>query len=413
MISTPFTKKNTPLVWLLPLLLAACSPKPDSGNDAVALLIDSVRVAHVPDKRVALFEIEAERKGEDHVLKGVTNQTGALDALREGLHALGIEPIDSIELLPSKSLEEDIYGLIGISVANIRSRPSHSAELVTQATMGMPVKVFQKKGSWYRIQTPDQYFGWVDDGGLVRMDKARFEQWRDTQKLIYTQTYGHSRVAPDPNAQVVSDLVAGNILQWDGDSNGFYGVVYPDGKRGFVPKSEAMPYGDWLLSLPMDRDALVATSKTMMGVPYLWGGTSTKGVDCSGFTKTIFFMNGIIIPRDASQQIHQGLLVDDSKDFDKLQKGDLLFFGKKATDSTAERVIHVGMWIGNKEFIHSAGEVHISSVDPDSEHWDPYNLGRYLRTKRFLDQRDGGLVYLRESSLFQSSGSEASNDRGI
>ena len=97
----------------------------------------------------------------------------------------------------------------------------------------------------------------------------------------------------------------------------------------------------------MEADALVETSKTLMGVPYLWGGTSTKGVDCSGFTKTIYYLNGMVIPRDASQQVHTGKLIDSVTNFDALEKGDLLFFGRKATDTGTEKVVHVGMWIGN------------------------------------------------------------------
>ena len=132
----------------------------------------------------------------------------------------------------------------------------------------------------------------------------------------------------------------------------------------------------------------------------MWGGTSTKGVDCSGFTKTVYFMNGMIIPRDASQQIHEGTLVDDSKEFDKLVPGDLLFFGRKATETSPERVIHVGMWIGNNEFIHSAGNVHISSMDKNAENFDEYNYNRYLRTKRILNETDEGLIYLTKSEVF-------------
>jgi len=385
------------LLWALPFLLLACKTEPGTVEDPLALLIDSIKQEHAPDKRVALFEIAVENSDQGPVLKGVTNLPLALDSFREQMRTEGIAHIDSIELLPSESLKGKVYGLIDISVANIRARPSHSAELVTQSTLGMPVRVYQKKGSWYRIQTPDQYLGWVDSGGLELMDKDRFEQWQATEKLIYTQTYGHSHIDPDSASQAVSDLVAGNILQLISQTGSHYQVGYPDGRKAFVPKSGAKPYADWKAGLPMSKEALVATSKAMMGVPYLWGGTSTKGVDCSGFTKTIFFMNGTVMPRDASQQIHQGLLVDDSREFDGLQAGDLLFFGRKATDSTVERVIHVGMWIGNNEFIHSSGDVHISSVDPNSPNWDQYNYDRYLRTKRILNQRDNGLLYLAEN----------------
>src|SRR5699024_10856515 len=198
--------------------------------------------------------------------------------------------------------------------------------------------------------------------------------------------FGSTYQEKDVDGAVVSDLVAGNVLKLLEQKGDFYKVEFPDERVAFVSKKEAEPYQDWLTSLSQTKKSLVETSKTLMGLPYLWGGTSPKGVDCSGFTKTVYFLNGMIIPRDASQQIHQGILVDHDKDFSKLQAGDLLFFGKKATDSTKERIVHVGMWIGNSEFIHSAGSVHISSVDENAPNYDPYNLNRYIRTKRLLNQ---------------------------
>ncbi|WP_234416034.1 C40 family peptidase [Flagellimonas amoyensis] len=379
----------------------ACETKTDTeGPNKVEEAISSIKSTYAPDTRVALFDIEVIEGLKGYTLKGSTSLPEALDALRKQLEQEQIAFQDSVEVLPSASLEGNIYGTIALSVANLRSRPAHSAEMVTQGTLGMPVNVYQKRGSWYRIQTPDHYLGWVDSRGIELMDKTHFEDWQGAEKLIYTQTYGHAFAEANAAAQVVSDLVAGNILKWIGEDGTFYQVEYPDGKNGFVAKSEASPYLDWKSNLSFTKEALVETSKTMLGVPYLWGGTSTKGVDCSGFTKTVYFMNGMIIPRDASQQIREGSLIDDSREFDKLIPGDLLFFGRKATDSTSERVVHVGMWIGNNEFIHSAGNVHISSMDKSSDNFDEYNYDRYLRSKRILNQKDEGLLYLTEQDVF-------------
>ncbi|MDX5420442.1 MAG: C40 family peptidase, partial [Hymenobacteraceae bacterium] len=132
----------------------------------------------------------------------------------------------------------------------------------------------------------------------------------------------------------------------------------------------------------------------------LWGGTSVKGMDCSGFTKTVFFMNGLVLPRDASQQVHIGELVNTDKGWDEMRPGDLLFFGVPAKDGKPERVVHVGMWIGgNQEFIHSAGRVRINSMNPSAANHDAYELGRFLRAKRVSPEAT--LQDLREKPLYE------------
>ena len=118
--------------------------------------------------------------------------------------------------------------------------------------------------------------------------------------------------------------------------------------------------------------------------------TSSKGMDCSGFTKTVYFMNGLIIPRDASQQIQAGRDVDPELNFSDLLKGDLMFFGRKATDSSGQKVTHVAIWLGNDkgEFIHSSGRVKLGSIDPESQWYDPFNKNRYLGSRRYLGEND-------------------------
>ena len=180
----------------------------------------------------------------------------------------------------------------------------------------------------------------------------------------------------------------------------FYQVKYPDGRLAFVKKEEAQTYNSWLAALNPTEESLVATSKQLMGLPYLWGGTSSKGVDCSGFTKTIYFLNGMVLPRDASQQVHAGAIIDKDKDFSKLAVGDLLFFGRQATDSTKQRVVHVGMWIGNNQFIHSSGRVHISSMDKEAINFDEFNLNRYLQSNRMLHQNTEAILKLKKAKLF-------------
>lgn len=373
-----------------------------SENEASEYIAE-VREDHAPDKRVALFDVESIEKEGNYVLRGQSNLPEAVNQLKERLRKADIEFTDSIRMLPARELEDKIHAVVKNSVANIRSNPGHSAELATQATLGTPLKVFDKNDNWYLVQTPDGYLSWVDSGGISLMNDRELQEWKTSEKVIFLEPFGHAYEQANTGAQTISDVVAGNIFEVKGQQNGFYEVKYPDGRIAYLEETKARPYRDWLNSLDQTKESFVETSKKLMGLPYLWGGTSSKGVDCSGYTKTVFFLNGMVIPRDASQQIHTGIVVDSTRNFKNLQQGDLLFFGKPATETSKERVIHVGMWIGDNKFIHSMGDVHISNMDSTAADFDEYNYNRYLRTKRLIGQEDPKLVQLKQADLFINS----------
>ncbi|MGM0545500.1 MAG: C40 family peptidase [Bacteroidota bacterium] len=378
--------------FLIVLLIVGTVACDTSQKQDLEQVVANTSDHFVPDGRVALFDVQLQSTNGEWTLKGETNLSEAKNALLDSLSSRDITAIDSIKVLPDEELEGNTLGIINNSVANLRSEPSHPAQLVTQATLGMPVKVLKKQGSWYLIQTPDDYLSWVDYGGVEPMDEEKYEDWKEADKIIYLETNGYAYEDPSSEATKVSDLVSGSILKTTGTTGNYYEVSYPDGRTGFVSRSEARSFDDWKASVEASENDLVAQAKSLKGAPYLWGGTSSKGMDCSGFTKTIYFMNGWVIPRDASQQIHAGELVDTSDGFDNLRPGDLLFFGQEATEERDRRVVHVGMWIGDDQFIHSAGRVKISSVDPESEYYDEYNLNRYLETRRYLQHKEGNII---------------------
>ena len=111
-----------------------------------------------------------------------------------------------------KIFDSTTRALVNISVANLRSKPKHSAELATQATLGTPLKVLKKQDDWYYVQTPDHYLSWVDSGGITLKKSEELQEWQSAEKVIYTETFGHA-YAQGTERQIVSDLVAGNILQ--------------------------------------------------------------------------------------------------------------------------------------------------------------------------------------------------------
>ena len=361
-------------------------------------LRDNLKKEFAPDKRVELFDIQFNNLNNKLILNGETTSKKAFSILLDSLNNRKIEFINKVRVLPDSAVGNLQYAVARNSVINIRSKAKHSAELGTQGLLGMPLKVLDKKGDFYRVQTPDKYISWVDRGGITRMNKADFDIWYNYKKIIYTNTYGYVYADKTENSEIISDITSGGILKYISMDAKFYEVIYPDKRKGYLKREEALMYESWLHKLNPSQENIEKIAKNFAGFPYLWGGTSSKGMDCSGFTKMVYLLNGFIIPRDASQQINAGKVVDENLKFEGLEKGDLLFFGKKATENKRQRVTHVGIWLGNDkmEFIHSAGNVHLSSMNEDHPKYDGYNKNRYLGSKRYLGVKDEKIINLKK-----------------
>ncbi|PQJ78655.1 C40 family peptidase [Polaribacter porphyrae] len=368
-----------------------------SGIEGVS---ESIQSQYAPDKRVAIYDIEIDNNDGKIIASGETNLKPAYQKLLDSLKSLDITFINKIRVLPDSAVGDLKYAIARNSVINIRSKPKHSAELGTQGLLGMPLKVLDKKGDFYRIQTPDKYISWVDKGGITKINKADFDNWNNRKKIIFTKNFGYVYADKTKDSKIISDITLGGILKFKGLSKDFFEVEYPDKRKGFVKREESLMYDSWLNKLNTSQENIEQVAKKMDGFPYLWGGTSSKGMDCSGFTKMVYLMNGYIIPRDASQQINAGKTVDKDLNFSDLQKGDLVFFGKKATAEKKQRVTHVGIWLGNDkmEFIHASGNVHLSSMDATQPHYDEMNKNRYLGSRRYLGVKDEMIVDLKEEN---------------
>jgi len=221
--------------------LMGCKEDPNRPEEPINVKLAEIKAEYAPDKRVALFDVTAIKNTDEYILKGETNLPKAVKALKTRLANDSIAFVDSIQVLPADYLGKKTKAIINISVANLRSNPSHSSELATQSTLGTIVKVYKKEDDWYYVQTPDQYLAWVDAGGITLADEQKAENWDSDVKIIYTQTYGYAYTEPDENTSIVSDLTAGNMLTVLKETDQNFLVRFPDGRNAYVRKMRQNP----------------------------------------------------------------------------------------------------------------------------------------------------------------------------
>ncbi len=347
-----------------------------------------VHKKYAPDRRVEFYQL-IQQNSNPLTFKLEFSRPESATELKALLSAENLPVQINEVLLPSKDLGEKIYGIANLSVINTRYGPDHAAEMATQAGLGTPLKILKKERGHYFVRTPDNYLSWTESAGVTLLTKTEFENWQTSEKLIYTDLYGQAYSEASETSLPVSDLVAGNIMQLISESNGFYKISFPDKRLAYISVKKARLFDQWKDLPDPSAEEILTTARNFLGIPYLWGGTSIKGLDCSGFTKTSYFLNGIIIPRDASQQalvgdkldIHEGDTVNIAKSLKTLKAGDLLFF---AVNKQTKRVTHTAIYIGNGEFIQAAGLVRINSMIKGAKNYDDFQSRTMVGARRML-----------------------------
>ena len=347
-------------------------------------IITTVQKKFVPDKRVGVFKIETETKDGKLILKGETDNIPALDALMFELRASQSLPLENKVLtLPDSALKGNNYAVITVSVANVRKDNDHEFEMVNQAVLGTEVKLLKKKSGFYYVQTPDHYLGWIESGSLKKYDETSIREWRKLPKIIYTDLFGLIYSAKKKTSDQVMDIVVGSVVKFVKKEGAWCKVETPDGRIGFIPKEQVEDKDKWDKSRKLNFGNIFKTAKRFLGFPYLWGGSSSKGVDCSGFVQRVFALNGMLLPRDASQQALVGEEVVPEKDYKNVKPGDLLFFGSKGKDGKP-KVTHVAIYVKDYNYIHSSSYVQISSLEKDAVNFDPYHSDRLVKITRII-----------------------------
>ena len=344
--------------------------------------IDSIAARWVPDHRLGICDVKLKSDGGGAlILSGETTNSRAKSEIIKTLNNRGIIFIDSILILPDTVRNKKFTGLVTNSVINLRKRPDDRAELVSQAILGTPVEILKNENSWLLVQTPDRYISWTDASSVEPMTRAEMDAWRHSDRLISIVNSGWIYASLDESG-IVGDLVAGCIMKKAGESGGYTKVILPDGRTGFVNSRSVTDFKKWQTTTICSEDNVIRTASTFTGLPYLWVGTSSKAVDCSGFVQTVYYLNGIILLRDASLQALQGLTVDISEGYGQLRRGDLLFFG--SGENSKLRVTHVAIYKGEGEYIHSSGRVKVNSLDSIKVNFSRSRVNSLLTAKRIM-----------------------------
>lgn len=356
-------------------------------------LIKEMKAKYAPDTRVAVWKVEAKNQNGVVELVGETDNAKAKEELLKNFKKAGLTYSDKIAVLPSEEIGNDKWAVVTISVACLRCDPRNGAELASQALMGTPLKVLDKVSDFYRVQTPDNYIGYMTPGSFELMTDKEFSAWKASKRYIVTAYQSTLFANPDGDeSNVVSDLVLGDILEYKSVKGDFVELSMADGRSGYARVKDVAEFSQWAKQ-DFNFELIRKTAFRMMGTPYLWGGTSVKAIDCSGFVKTSYFANGIILQRDASQQALTGLKYECKDWAEKAQPGDLIFIGNKNG-----RVTHVAMYLNDGKFIHSSGRVKLNSMNPKDDNFIDYT---YLSMSRINGEMGTkGIVRVRDHAWY-------------
>jgi hypothetical protein len=273
--------------------------------------------------------------------------------------------------------------VISVGVADVRSDPDSTSELVTQALMNTHAEPGENVGEWIFVTLTD-YEGWVRTNelekpivkGFCKVGTCCGTPLHLVAVINTTRTPLYSHIKCD---HILGYAYLSTMLPLLDITEASRVQVAVPGERTAWLSRDAIEICRQEAAFPRSSvTAITSRARAFLGVPYLWGGTSCEGIDCSGFTQLCYRMGGYAIPRDSYQQhafLHQHV------DRNHLQAGDLIFFGR-------QKITHVALALNNHEYIHSEGQLYncvtINSFDPSDDHYDTRLEEIYWGAKRVI-----------------------------
>jgi len=263
------------------------------------------------------------------------------------------------------------FGICLQCVIPVRSEPSHRAEMVTQLLFGELFKILIFEKEWAKIEMAyDDYHGWIPGNQIGVLTEKEFLHLFNTENIITSELV---QLISNLTSKTIFPIVVGSSLP--GYKNGEFKILgetyYFDGETSSGPSFETFKTPAELLRA---KQEIVSDAMLYLNAPYLWGGRTPFGIDCSGFSQMVYKLNRIRLLRDASQQALQG---ETLSFLSEAEPGDLAFF-----DNEQGNIIHVGIIIDPSHIIHASGKVRIDSID----HEGIYNVAesRYTHKLRVI-----------------------------
>jgi uncharacterized protein YgiM (DUF1202 family) len=258
------------------------------------------------------------------------------------------------------SFAETSPAVIRQPVANLFSNPSIDSDVVSQAIHGWNIQILEEQPEWLRIRTPDDYTGWIESSAAVKRDVYAADAPVATVKTLFASVYRENSITKhQPVLTLPFEARLEVVAEPEDESRRWIQVRLPDLREGWIQRGDVS-----LETKSMSQEEMLMFSRRFLGLPYLWGGTSTFGYDCSGFTQMLFRQTGISMPRDAGPQARWSGVKPVLQQ--ELQPGDLLYFG-----ASEEKITHTGIYIGNRQFIHATAHVQpvVQISNLSDEHW--------------------------------------------